>query len=143
MSSTHRDTLPPLWGEAENGEEPKPTSPVSSWPNVKSHFFDEKVRLLVFLLFLHGTGFSWMCHTAACWLCFSCRTRLSKGLSPLFSRSGFLLASASGFLHHPSPPSKLQAFPPSFSPCLLSFLPPAQTFSQTQRVSGKYDRILS
>lgn len=44
----------------------------------------------------------------------------------------------------PQPPIQtLQAFPPSFSPCLLSFLPPAQTFSQTQRVNGKNDRILS
>lgn len=44
------------------------------------------------------------------------------------------------------PPSKLQTLHPSlfFSMPALSFLPPAQTFSQThtQRVNGKYDWFL-
>lgn len=70
-------------------------------------------------------------------MCFVSLTKLSKFS---FSSSGFLLVSASGFLHTPSPHPSL----PLFLPCsaLLSFLPPAQTSSQTQRVDGKYDWIL-
>ncbi len=61
---------------------------------------------------------------------------------PFVSWSGFLLVSASGFLNCPSPhPNSSSPSLPLLSPCLLSFLPPAQTSSQTQRVDGKYDWI--
>lgn len=84
-----------------------------------------------------------MCYMAICWLCFSDRRQTSaKACFPCFS---VWFSSCLWIWISPLslPPSKLQlSIPPSFSPRLLSFLPPAQTSSQTQRVDGKYDWIL-
>lgn len=86
------------------------------------------------------------------WFDVGCATRISVGFTSLtehFSRRPF--PPISWFSSHfciwisplSQPPSKLQLpIPPSFSPCLLSFLPPAQTSSQTQGVDGNYDWIL-
>ena len=83
------------------------------------------------------------CSTALCMLSLYLKnTTFSKGLF-LYFLVWFSSRLCIWFSPHSQPPSKLQlSIPPSFSPCLLSFLPPAQTSSQTQRVDGKYDWIL-
>lgn len=129
MSSTHGDTSPPLGGVTEHGKELITCfTCTASWNSGMLNLLMK--RSLVSTLEQHDTCFfrirCGMCCTAVCCLCLSCTTHFSTGPFQPMSPSGFPLVS--------QPPSQLRlSIPPSFSPCLLFFLPPAQTFSQTYR----------